>query len=334
MYFLKGVFLMYLLEVREHHLTRRPRKAGEGWGLRTLVAGATGQNGLLRMPSLLPVPGTQDPGAGLHNGFILSPPSGSKQDLFTAAKRLIKMMKNPGYWGSPKMPPQCQQGPKSFPAFLGTPRQGAASAGVIQRCPEVRITHSSLLPTASTPQTVVLLASTQLVGTMGPSHKKEGPPHIPLPSLPLSLEPQWTVKESHRAGLKHRDTTRTGRRKGRRAATICLKPSCWLLSWMWPWPHSWRATSPKLNVSFRPWLRCPLLSKALQDCSDSNCYFSCLRPALPTPLLGFVFLPNWSPVRWYSVFTFALSVFSHVVISIMFPQNSCRLRASECDLCK
>lgn len=103
------------------------------------------------MPSLLPVPGTQDPGAGLLNGFILSPPSGSKQDLFTAAKRLIKMMKNPGDWGSPKMPPQCQQAPKSFPAFLGAPTQGAASAGVIQRCPEVRITHSSLLPTASTP---------------------------------------------------------------------------------------------------------------------------------------------------------------------------------------
>ena len=91
------------------------------------------------------------------------------------------MMKNPGDSCPPKTrPSQHEKAPKSLSASSVTQMHGFGLCQGNSVMPPGPDNISPLLPTASTPQTAVLLASTQLVGTMGSSHKEEGPPPNPI----------------------------------------------------------------------------------------------------------------------------------------------------------
>lgn len=185
---------------------------------------------------------------------------------------------NPGDLGSPGTPLHCEKAPKSLSAFSITWMHGLGLGQGSSGLPQGPESNSSLLLTVSTLQTVVLLASTQLVGTLGSSPKKERWPPDPMVTMIAAIRMALDHQGGSLSRLQARGHTPDQEERGskHRMRTTCLKLSSWPLGWQWPYPR--RGTSPaQVLAQTRP------SSEAFGDHSGSNGNLWCLQPGAPYP---------------------------------------------------
>ena len=121
--------------------------------------------------------------------------------------------------------------------------------------------YSPLLATASAPQTVVLLASIQLVGTMGPSLRREG-----LPPNPIII-----IIAVIRASLDHKGVSvprlqmqLEGKEEGTQNQNGHLSQVVFLATQLDVAASCRRETSPKVNVLLWVLGKVSLLSEAFR----------------------------------------------------------------------